>query len=129
MAQNIQEIFWTVDPETKGATYVSPAFEQICEVPLELLYANPISYIDLIHPDDRQRVVTGLEQLEGTNHFDQEFRIVCPSGKIKWLRGIGFVVRDSAGKVLTLLGSSQEITARKEMEIQIRESEDRYPAI
>ena len=126
MAQNIQEIFWTVDPETKGATYVSPAFEQICEVPLESVYANPISYIDLIHPDDRRRVVTGLEQLEGTNHFDEEFRIVCPSGKIKWLRGIGFVVRDSAGKVSTLLGSSQEITARKEMEIQIRESEDRY---
>lgn len=126
MAKNIQEIFWTVDPETNGATYVSPAFEQICELPSASVYAKPTSYLELIHPEDRQRVVAGLEQLGATNHFDEEFRIVCPSGKIKWLRGIGCVARDPEGKALTLLGSSQEITARKEMEIHLRENEDRY---
>ena len=47
MADNIQEIFWTMDPETKKATYASPAFEQICELPLDSLYSNPISYLDL----------------------------------------------------------------------------------
>jgi PAS domain S-box-containing protein len=35
-------------------------------------------------------------------------------------------VKDSAGKILTLGGSSQEITARKEMEIHLRANEDRY---
>jgi len=126
MAENIREIFWTVDPKTKEATYVSPAFEQIFELPLDTLYANPTSYLELIHPEDRQRVGTGLEKLEETNRFDEEFRILCRSGKTKWLRGIGCVARDSAGKVTTLLGSSQEITARKEMEIHLRENEDRY---
>jgi PAS domain S-box-containing protein len=126
MATNIQEIFWTVDPDSMGATYASPAFEQICEVSLDSLSANPTSYIELIHPEDRRRVVAALEKLEATNRFDEEFRIVCPSGKMKWLRGIGSVVRDSSGKVLTLVGSSQEITVRKEMEIHLRENEDRY---
>ena len=41
MAENIQEIFWTLDPETKDATYVSPAFEQICERPLNSFNPNP----------------------------------------------------------------------------------------
>ena len=126
MAENIREIFWTVDPKTKEATYVSPAFEQIFELPLDTLYANPTSYLELIHPEDRHRVAAGLEKLEETNRFDEEFRILCRSGKTKWLRGIGCVARDSAGKVTTLLGSSQEITARKEMEIHLRENEDRY---
>jgi PAS domain S-box-containing protein len=126
MAENIQEIFWTMDPETKAATYASPAFEQICEMPLDSLYSNPSIYKELIHPEDRQRVRLGLEKLVGTNHFDEEFRIVCPSGAIKWLRGIGFVARDSMGKVITLLGTAQEITARKELEIHLREKEDRY---
>ena len=126
MADNIQEIFWTMDPETKKATYASPAFEQICELPLDSLYSNPTSYLELIHPEDRQRIIVGLEMLTSTNRFDEEFRIVCPSGTIKWLRGIGFVAKDSEGTVSALLGTAQEITTRKEMEIQLRENEDRY---
>jgi PAS domain S-box-containing protein len=126
MADNIQEIFWTMEPDTKKVTYASPAFEQICELPLDSLYSNPISYLELIHPEDRQRVFAGLETLKRTNHFDEEFRIICPSSAIKWLRGIGFVAKDSEGNVETLLGTAQEITARKEIEIQLREKEDHY---
>jgi PAS domain S-box-containing protein len=126
MADNIQEIFWILDPQTKEVSYVSPAFEQICELPLDSLYSNPTSYRELIHPQDRQRVLAELEKLGSTNHFDEEFRIVCPSGREKWVRAIGFTAKDSAGNVKTLVGTAQEITTRKEMEVVLRESEDRY---
>lgn len=126
MADNIQEIFWILDPQTKEVSYVSPAFEQICELPLDSLYSNPTSYRELIHPQDRPRVLAELEKLESTNRFDEEFRIVCPSGTVKWIRAIGFTAKDPAGTVTTLVGTAQEITARKELEIVTRESEDRY---
>ena len=126
MAENIQEIFWMMNPVTKEATYVSPAFEQICETPLDALYSNPTSYRELIHPEDRQRVLAGLEKLEKTNRLEEEFRIVCPSAAVKWLRAIGFHVKDSAGAIQSFVGTVQEITARKEMEVVLRESEDRY---
>jgi len=126
MADNIQEIFWILDPQTKEVSYVSPAFEQICELPLDSLYSNPTSYRELIHPQDRQRVLAKLDELESTNRFDEEFRIVCPSGTVKWIRAIGFTAKDPAGNVRTLVGTAQEITARKEMEVVLRESEDRY---
>jgi PAS domain S-box-containing protein len=126
MADNIQEIFWILDPQTKEVSYVSPAFEQICELPLDSLYSNPTSYRELIHPQDRPRVLAELEKLESTNRFDEEFRIVCPSGAVKWIRAIGFTAKDPAGTVTTLVGTAQEITARKELEIVTRESEDRY---
>ena len=126
MAENIQEIFWMMDPVTKGATYVNRAFEQICELPTSALYSNPTSYRELIHPEDRQRVLASLERLESTNRFDEEFRIVCPSGAVKWLRAIGFNVKDSEGVIQTFVGTAQEITARKEMEVVLSESEDRY---
>ena len=126
MADNIQEIFWILDPQTKEVSYVSPAFEQICELPLDSLYSNPTSYRELIHPQDRPRVLAELEKLESTNRFDEEFRIVCPSGAVKWIRAIGFTAKDPAGTVTTLVGTAQEITAHKELEIVTRESEDRY---
>ena len=60
------------------------------------------------------------------SRFEEEFRIVCQSGALKWLRAIGFNVKDPAGVIQTIVGTVQEITARKEMEVVLRESEDRY---
>lgn len=124
MAENIQEIFLMMDPATKQAIYASPAFEQICELPRDTLYSNPACCRELIHPEDRGRVLTGLEKLETTNRFDEEFRIVCPSQAVKWLRAIGFQVKDSTGIVQTFVGTVQDITTRKELEVALRGSED-----
>jgi PAS domain S-box-containing protein len=126
MAENIQEIFWTMNPHTMEATYVSPAFEQICELPVDALYSIPTSYRNLIHPEDRPRVLAELANLEHTNRFDQEFRIVCPSGAVKWLHAIGFNAKDQAGVLQSFVGTVQEITHRKEMEAALRESEDLF---
>ena len=126
MAENIQEIFWMMDAKTKEISYVSPAFEQICESPLESLHLDPKSYRDLIHSEDRARVLAALESLASSNGFEEEFRIVCPTGVVKWVRAIGFTSKDSAGNLSALVGTVQEITIRKEMESVLRESEDRY---
>ena len=126
MADNIQEIFWIVDPETKQATYVSPAFEQICELPLDAIGRAPFCYRELIHPGDRARVLRALDALATDGRFDEEFRIICPSGRVKWMHAIGFTAKDQAGNVAKLVGTAQEITVRKEMEFVLRESEDRY---
>jgi len=126
MAENIQEIFWMMDPQTKETTYVSPAFEQICELPLETIRSNPTFYLELIHPQDLERALAALAKLESANRLEEEVRIVCPSGAIKWMRITGFVARGADGKALNFVGSAQEITVRKEMEAVLRESEDRY---
>ena len=126
MADNIQEIFWILDVETKEVTYVSPAFERICELPVDWLYRNPMGYGELIHEEDRQQVLGALEQLEWSGRLDEEFRVVCPSGKVKWVRALGFTARDATGTIKNLVGTAQEITVRKEMEVAMRESEDRY---
>lgn len=126
MANNIQEIFWMMEPETKAASYVSPAFEQLCEVPIDSIYADPTSYRNLIHPEDRQRVMARFKNLASTNCFDEEFRIVCPSGAVKWVRAIGFNSKDAAGIVKSYVGTVQEITARKLMEVALAESEDLF---
>jgi PAS domain S-box-containing protein len=126
MADNIQEIFWTMNPQTMEVTYVSPAYEEICERSCESLYASPTSYRELIHPEDRGRVLAGLGELARTNLLDEEFRIVCPSGMVKWVRAIGFNAKNEEGVVETFVGTVQEITARKKMESALRESEDLF---
>lgn len=120
MAENIDEIFWLLDPKSLGAIYVSPAFEHICERPLASLVANPTSYRELIHPDDAPHVLEELARLEQTNEFHEQFRILCPSG-MKWVEVWGFTAKDRSGKVSALVGTVKDITVRKKAEDGLQE--------
>jgi PAS domain-containing protein len=106
--------------------YVIPAFEAICERPVSSLVDDPLSYRSLIHPDDAPRILTLLAELAKTKRLHEEFRMVCPSGVIKWVQVDGFTANDAEGNVTALVGTSQEITARKQMEAALLEREDRY---
>ncbi len=122
MAADIQEIFWMLDADTKQVIYVNQAFESITGRSLGSLRQNAISYQELFHPEDRVRVLTRLEEVIQTGRFDEEFRIVRPDHAIRWLSVRGFPVRDSTGGARRLVGTAQDITARKSAEEQMARS-------
>jgi PAS domain S-box-containing protein len=119
MASNIREIFWTIDARTRHAIYVNEAYETITGRSCQSLMDNPTSYEDIIHPEDRERVLARLTEATHTGQFDERFRILCAHGEVRWVKGHGFPVRDHAGKILRLVGTAQEITAQKEAEDQV----------
>jgi diguanylate cyclase (GGDEF)-like protein/PAS domain S-box-containing protein len=81
----------------------------------------------MVHPEDRPVLQTTVEtaRLKG-DPFDLEFRIRRPDGSIRLLHARGDFERDEAGRGVRLLGTAQDITARKEAEKALRESEERY---
>jgi PAS domain S-box-containing protein len=119
MADNIQEVYWMVDAETKHVVSINPAYETITGRSLETLRANPISYQELFHPEDRVRVLTRLEEASETGHINEEFRITRPDRTVRWVSVHGFPVRDAAGVVRRLVGTAQDVTARKSAEEQM----------
>jgi PAS domain S-box-containing protein len=119
MATNIQEIFWMLDANTKEVIYVNQAFESITGRSLDTLRANPKSYQELFHPEDRVRILTRLEEAVLTGQLDEEFRITRSDQATRWVWIRGFPVRDSTGVVQRLVGTVQDITARKSAEEQM----------
>ncbi len=118
MASNIQEIFWMFDAETKEVIYVNKAYEDITGRSCEPLEPDAKSYEEILHPEDRNRVVSRLSRSLECGGFDEEFRIVMPDGALRWVWARGFPVRNAAGAVRRLVGSAQDITARKSAEQQ-----------
>ena len=119
MANNIREVYWMIDAETKHILYINPAYETITGRSLATLRDNPTSYQEAFHPEDRVRILTRLEEATRTGEFDEEFRIVLPDRAIRWVSVRGVSVRDSAGVIRRLVGIAQDISARKSAEEQM----------
>jgi len=125
MATNILEIFWMLDAENMKVLYVNPAYEIITGRSRESLEEDPKSYEDVIHPGDRVRVLSRLGESVQTGQLDEEFRITKPDGATRWVWVRGFPVRDSAGVVRRLVGTAQDISARKSAEEEIARNLDK----
>jgi PAS fold len=79
------------------------------------------------HPaknEDRVRVLSRLAESVETGQFDEEFRITRLDKAIRWVLVRGFPVRDSAGVVRRLVGTAQDISARKSAEEQMARNLD-----
>jgi PAS domain S-box-containing protein len=70
----------------------------------------------MMHPDDREKnalaAIVGL----GEQRFQVEFRIVRPSGEVRWCYGAGIITRDADGKPVRMNGVTLDITDRKRAE-------------
>ncbi len=123
MASNIQEIFWMMDTTTQEITYVNQAYATLTGRSLESLRDDPSSYRELIHPEDRIRILSKLQDLANSGLFDEEFRFIRADGEVRWAWAKGFPVR--ANEVTRwLVGTAQDITSRKRAEMQIAEHLD-----
>lgn len=119
MAEHIQEIFWILDPRTKKATFVNPAYETITGRSCDSLIDEPSSYEQAIHPEDRARVLTKLSEAAQSGQFDERFRIVRPDGEVRWVWVHGFPRKDVHGNIIRLGGTALDITGQKKAEDQV----------
>jgi len=119
LAENIREVFRIVPIAGDDALYVSPAFEEIWGRSLESIYLNPLSWIDAVHPDDREQAqAMAVKQLLG-EHVEVEYRIETPGGKKKWIRDRAFPIRNRARQLIRVVGIAEEITERKRYETEL----------
>jgi PAS domain S-box-containing protein len=112
VAENINEVFWLRGKNE--ILYISPAYEALWGRSCESLYQAPESFIDAIHPDDREIMLnTMAPDFEEWGAFDVEYRIIRPGGGVRWIRARRFPIRDEQGRTYRYVGIAQDITAQK----------------
>ena len=127
MANNIQEVFWMMDVETEEITYINPAYSTITGHSVKSLQENPSSYRELIHAEDRIRVLSRLQDLGISRILDEEFRFIRADGEVRWAWAKGVPVPADGG-TRWLVGTVQDITSRKQAEMKITEQLDAVEA-
>jgi two-component system, cell cycle sensor histidine kinase and response regulator CckA len=123
LAENVNEVFWITDPTMHEMIYVSPAYEKIWGRSCESLYASPREWLEAIHPEDRERVLQAAANIQAAGTYDEEYRIIRPDETVCWIHDRGFPVRNTAGEVYRIVGTAEDITERKRLEAQFRQSQ------
>jgi PAS domain S-box-containing protein len=110
---------WSMDPGTKKvwvSTKIRELFHFTPDADL-----NYESFIEKIHPDDRDRVKEAVQQalLSGEN-MQSDYRIMLSDGNIRWISARGQRYLNETGKTSRLMGVSLDITERMRAEHALR---------
>jgi len=115
LAENIGEVFWLLDPKAMRLIYLSPAFEEVWERSGEAFRAQPEKLLETVYPEDYHRVQARLGS-RGWAGFTDEYRIVLPDGKIRWINTRSFPILNNEGEVYRVAGLSIDVTRSKQLE-------------
>ena len=128
LTDNIRQVFWMTTPDKKSILYISPAYDDIWGRSSRELLDKPQSWMDAIHPADRERIE---QELAYQNHgdFEAEYRIIRPNGSVRWIHSRAFPINDEKGEVSRIAGTAEDITEKKEAASLIAASEARLRAI
>ncbi|PJZ24029.1 hybrid sensor histidine kinase/response regulator [Leptospira hartskeerlii] len=121
----IHEVFWMTSLSKNEIVYISQGYEQIWGRSTQSLLENPISWIECIHPDDRDRVFDSARTKQVTGEYREEYRIIRPDGEIRWIRDKAFPVKNEKGDTIRVAGIAEDITEYKLKEAQLKEVEKR----
>ena len=93
----------------------------------EVFEATFEAFLNHIHPDDRATLVDTLkEAIEARAAFQMEERIIQNRGDVRHLVTRGEVTTDDEGNPLKMTGVCMDITARKQVEERLRQSEEKF---
>jgi PAS domain S-box-containing protein len=81
-------------------------------------------FLACIHPEDRDLVRRSFgSAMVNDATFQCEFRILWPDRTIRWHATLGRTMRDARGRPMKLVGVGMDVTRRRELEAELRQSQ------
>lgn len=123
LAANIPGVIYQYVTHADGSDtfiYISDRAQEIYEYPADVLLQDFSAVWRAIHPDDVERVrAVNRDSAERLQPFDIEFRLVPPSGKLKWVQAISLPQKQADGDIFWD-GIVLDITERKLAQLKDR---------
>jgi len=108
---------WAWDPRADLILYCSDEIYRIFGVNPADGIPSTETLMQRVHPDDRARIRARIEEgVRDTVEHSFGYRITLPDGNVKYLRNLRRTVINDAGEVVEVIGTTMDITERKQAE-------------
>ncbi|MEO6055004.1 MAG: PAS domain-containing protein [Chthoniobacterales bacterium] len=122
LAENSLDVFWFLDLEPERILYVSPSVEKLWGVPAEKFYEDPKHWMEAVYPEDRAKILSVMAEVSARKlrSIELEYRIILPTGGIRWIHYRGTVIREAGDKSVRLGGIAKDVTERRLSEEKLK---------
>lgn len=118
---------WSFDPAS-GDIMASDELLKILRLRPE--ESNQEAFARVVHPDDHDTVMEHLRLgAERGMSYEIEHRLLFDDGTLRWVYSIIEASVNSVGQVVKLYGTTQDITSRKQAEVDLRNKTNELQAI
>ncbi|NHN24571.1 PAS domain S-box protein [Flavobacterium jejuense] len=109
-------------------TYVNPRWSEITGMPYEKALGN--GWLDAVHEEDKDSLHKGWENATEQQDLSlSEYRFIRPDGSIVWVMGHAMPERNDNNEVVGYVGTTTNITERKQVEEELKKSYEKLEAI
>jgi len=125
LARATNDSVWDQDVLTRGV-WRGEAFETQFGYPQGTAQADVNWWAEKIHPEDRERVTSGMNGVieGGGSSWSDEYQFRRADGTYARVYDRGYVLRDTEGRPLRMIGALMDITARKQAEEALRKASE-----
>ena len=117
------DVIWIVDAATQRPEFLSPSFNRVWGVSREDIIDDPARWAEMLHPDDRERVLQALPRALAGQQVTEHYRIVRGDGELRYIVDVGFPIFGADGRVIRVGGIAQDLTERRAAEQALRLNE------
>lgn len=124
VAKATSDAIWDFDYQTNKTFIAGTGYRDLFGYPLVNVFSEPGFWEDRIHPEDKERVLQAMEDSKqdiAVSQSSMEYRFCRADGSWAYLNDRYFIIRDKEGRPLRLLGAKQDITKRKEAELELEQ--------
>ena len=117
-----------MDDERWTMTFLSDGCENLTGyASTDILNNHLISYVDLIHPDDREMVRNEVKSsLKEHRSFETEYRLITAKGEVQWVWEYGSGIYTDENEYIFIEGVILDINARKKVEKELLISNNKF---
>ncbi len=120
IADNLRAVFFVRDLKERRLIYVSAGYKEIWGRTRQSLCDQPESWLESIHPEDRELVEHHLQREIAGLESEAQYRIRRPDGAVRWISSRSVPVQDASGAVVQAVGIAEDTTGQKEAEVALR---------
>ncbi len=125
----IWEIWSDYDETNRRVNFVSDYVEKMLGYTVEEWLATPNFWLSVVHPEDFEKARRqGVENLNTNEKRIFELRLITKNGRVIWTEMQTQAITDGENKPIGVRGIAIDITERRQTELALRQSEERFRA-
>src|SRR5688572_27884294 len=119
-------IYVDLADKSRNTVYISPQIQEMLGYSPEDWIAKPDFCNLIIHPEDSERMLREAQEAEVNGRFSCNYRYIAKDGHVVWVHDEAVLLKNEAGEPSVWQGFMLDITAQKQAEEALRQSEERF---